>query len=885
MKKSFFKKLSFVLVLAMVMALIVPATGAFAAAAPKLNAAKKYLHLDVEGQNEYDFNIKNKQSGWKYLWESSDEDVVEVDNVGLVTATGVGTAKVTVYITDKSGEEVADLTATVIVRDNIKEVTITNKPDGDKLAVGVEHDFNRSFVTVSGSTKKTSAITRWSVTPEGATIDEKGVFVASKAGKYTVTALSFQSKEKYNLWKADAEANAGYVLDTDTYEVTVAPSVVGVQQKTFTTAELTFDADMSQEVNATNLKLYRIIAGVSQPVEMMVKKVSFDTTGTIATVETYVEFAGGETYELAYGDLKARFEAAKADVDQVASVVLQTKEAVYTQGGTSLDVKLFNAAGVDISTTALKARVTYAITNNVGYLNGNTLVLFAKGDVAAIKATFHTYTYDANYDEIVVEGTGQVVAVDAASYTLGSNVEWTLATAAPDWSKAKVTKLAAGDTGYSVWARVRSTNSNVEEYYYSYGGPSNAITGNDPTKFTFESSNKDVLIVDTYGTVFPVQAGNVVIICKYDGKAIATFPVEITGARAAATFSIDKNAVTLTNSAAVGATAEVKLTIKDQLGADFNPDPSKIKIEAMKSNPDNGAAYGPVTLDTANLKISIAASGVAKGTWTYKVTAYEKVQILIVTIQEPAYKTTPNNNYNDYSDDISYWQLTLSASSVDTAVTSDGALKSVTPTLLGYASNGVAVYKATWSDGFYYTVTSGGTAVTKGTPNDGSIEVAFANGTLASPVQTVASAGAITARTGVFVDTLANGAYIVTAYDSAGNVKGQASFSVGNTKAAPTYAYEKTQTTETYILKAVRDCFKISLSGSEIADADLYGVSYVVGGTPHDYSDTNDTNADTVASGTTVLVKSVKFIKIFTISGVDYAVEYTATINRSIDIK
>jgi hypothetical protein len=882
MKKSFFKKLSFVLVLAMVMALIVPATGAFAAAAPKLNAAKKYLHLDVEGQNEYDFNIKNKQSGWKYLWESSDEDVVEVDNVGLVTATGVGTAKVTVYITDKSGEEVADLTATVIVRDNIKEVTITNKPDGDKLAVGVEHDFNRSFVTVSGSTKKTSAITRWSVTPEGATIDEKGVFVASKAGKYTVTALSFQSKEKYNLWKADAEANAGYVLDTDTYEVTVAPSVVGVQQKTFTTAELTFDADMSAEVNATNLKLYRIVAGVSQPVEMMVKKVSFDTTGTVATVETYVDFAGGETYELAYGDLKARFEAAKADVDQVASVVLQTKEAVYTQGGTSLDVKLFNAAGVDITTTALKARVTYAITNNVGYLNGNTLVLFAKGDVAAIKATFHTYTYDANYNEIVVEGTGQVVAVDAASYTLGSNVEWTLATSAPDWSKAKVTKLAAGDTGYSVWARVRSTNSNVEEYYYSYGGGPKAVANNDATKFTFESSNKDVLIVDTYGTIFPVQAGNVVIICKYDGKAIATFPVEITGARAAATFSIDKNAVTLTNSAAVGAKEEVKLTIKDQLGADFNTDPSKIKIEAMKSNPDSGAGLGPVGFRAAsnNLIIDVAGSGVTKGTWTYKVTAYDKVQILVVTIQEPA-----RDNDADYVDDVTYWQLTLSTSSVDTAVTSDGALKSVTPTLLGYASNGVAVYKATWSDGFYYTVTSGGTAVTKGTPTDGSIEVAFANGTLASPVQTVASAGAITARTGVFVDTLANGAYIVTAYDSAGNVKGQASFSVGNTKAAPSYSYEKTQTTETYILKAVRDCFKISLSGSEIADADLYGVSYVVGGTPHDYSNTNDTNDDTVASGTTVLVKSVKFIKIFTIGSDNYAVEYTATINRSIYIK
>ncbi|HHT57528.1 hypothetical protein, partial [Herbinix luporum] len=195
MKTKFFKKLSFVLVVAMVLSVFYPAAGAFAAAKkPTLNSTNKYLHLDVEGKNKFNFNINNKKSGWKYYWESANEDVAVVNSKnGVTTATGVGKTKVTVTITDKNKEVVTKLYATVTVRDNIKTVKITNIPEGNKLAVGQENDFNRSFVTVSGSTKKTSAITRWTVDSDKATINDKGVFVANEAGEYTITARSFQS--------------------------------------------------------------------------------------------------------------------------------------------------------------------------------------------------------------------------------------------------------------------------------------------------------------------------------------------------------------------------------------------------------------------------------------------------------------------------------------------------------------------------------------------------------------------------------------------------------------------------------------------------------------------------------------------------------------------
>ncbi|NLK03494.1 MAG: Ig-like domain-containing protein, partial [Clostridiales bacterium] len=124
MKTKFFKKLSFVLVVAMVLSVFAPAASAFAAKKPALNSTKKYLHLGRvdNGQNEFNFNIKNKQKGSKYQWESSNEAIAVVNEKnGVTTAKGVGKATISVTITDKDGKDTT-LKAQVIVRDNIETV-------------------------------------------------------------------------------------------------------------------------------------------------------------------------------------------------------------------------------------------------------------------------------------------------------------------------------------------------------------------------------------------------------------------------------------------------------------------------------------------------------------------------------------------------------------------------------------------------------------------------------------------------------------------------------------------------------------------------------------------------------------------------------------------
>ena len=66
MKKNFFKKLSFVMALAMIISVVAPAAGAFAATTLKLNATSKTLFL---GENDaYNFNVIGKSTGATESW-------------------------------------------------------------------------------------------------------------------------------------------------------------------------------------------------------------------------------------------------------------------------------------------------------------------------------------------------------------------------------------------------------------------------------------------------------------------------------------------------------------------------------------------------------------------------------------------------------------------------------------------------------------------------------------------------------------------------------------------------------------------------------------------------------------------------------------------------
>jgi hypothetical protein len=158
------------------------------------------------------------QPEWEEQWLSVDNSIIVTDSAGIVYAVSVGSTTVIVIIINDKNEKVATLEATVIVRDNIERLKII-PPKEDAFYLNHTYDFNRSYVTYSGSATETTSITRWFVDSGNATISDAGLFVASVAGDYTITARSFASEEDYEVWKATRDS--AYITAFDTYAVTV----------------------------------------------------------------------------------------------------------------------------------------------------------------------------------------------------------------------------------------------------------------------------------------------------------------------------------------------------------------------------------------------------------------------------------------------------------------------------------------------------------------------------------------------------------------------------------------------------------------------------------------------------------------------------------------
>ena len=828
MKTKFIKKLSFVLVVAMVLSLLVPAAGVFASSGAKLNSTNKYLHLGRidEGENEFNFNIDGKKKTWKYFWESANEDVAVVNEKnGVVTAVGVGKTKVTVYITDADGEEVDNLVANVTVRDNIKEVKISNPVE--KLAVGVEKDYNRSFVTESGSTKKTDSITRWTVTPNTATIDEKGVFVATAAGEYEVTASSFQSKARYNAWKDDAVKYADYVLDSDTTKVTVAGSMVSAKQADKDTVNVTFDSAMT-DVDK-NISVYQLVG--TTEVKQTIAKVEMDDAKKVAAVSLYVPFAKGSTFVVKYTGMDSvSFTAATTKVEDVASLVVDTK-TVEVNKPTNLAVKLFNAEGVDISDPDLLNRVTFKSTNEVGtFLNTNVspvqLTIFTKGVSTTVTATFHTYKYNTvtGTEEGNVEGAGLITAVDADARNITGLKAWTIVNDGnPKFYDVKQ-KLAVGDTSYRLFVEFNTKKGTTDGTSNSKDSGDNA----EAAKYDYKSSDESVLIISKSGNVYPVKEGSVTVVVLYGDEGsrtpIGTIAINVSPKRVASALTLDTYSFSLSNDAdgGVNDSKQVEIKLKDQLGDDFSY--TSYNVEKLSgptgvavTTTGNGLAY-------VDGKITFTGTAATKGDYAFKITVEKLSVVVTVSILDAG------------TDTASAHRLQLSSNSIDIAASSGKTNKDITIELFGLSNKGVKVTKEAFGgtsnfkidiDAPYANANDDWDVVDSALVDATSPVAKYNTSTNKYMLSEAVSGGAMVKAP--------TGSYTVTAYEHKDTnndsvldtwvVVDRQYFAVTDSQKKPVVAEVKSRvftdavsnmSDTTNILKAVKECFKFTLDGSEV---------------------------------------------------------------------
>ncbi len=112
-------------------------------------------------------------------WVSLRPEVASIDESGFVTGQAVGTAMLQASVGD-----VKATTSIDVVRNPVRELTITPKTTRARTGDVVRFE----IVASSQVSARISAVARWSVSGNGATVDADGGFVAEKPGSYAVTA-------------------------------------------------------------------------------------------------------------------------------------------------------------------------------------------------------------------------------------------------------------------------------------------------------------------------------------------------------------------------------------------------------------------------------------------------------------------------------------------------------------------------------------------------------------------------------------------------------------------------------------------------------------------------------------------------------------------------
>ncbi len=826
MKKNFFKKLSFVLALAMIVSVLAPAAGAFAAAkAPKLSASTKYLYLGQEDKNEYDFNIANKQKGWKYLWSSSNEKVADINaKNGFVTAMAAGKSTISVVITDKDGEEIDELTATVVVRDNMKEVTITNLPKDNKLAVDATQDLNRSYVTFAGKKKGSEAKVAWTVTKDGkattdATIDGYGKFTAKAAGEYVVEVRAFQSTSKKNAWVSDPVKYASYVTsNVASAKITVAASMLSAKQTNLVKFDLAFDSAMVQADVVKNLSVSYMLG--TTKVKETVKEVTMSTDGKTATVEMFVPFTTGATYVVAYaGMTDVQFVAATTKATDVTELAILTTTAQQSKAQ-KVEIALYNKDKVNIANKDLLARTEIKSSNTLATVNGrntdNTqnLYMYKVGDTTTLTATFHSYTYDSTGKEIgAVTNTGVITCVEQAKAVIGSMEAYTVVTGgAPNFNDVKHT-VFKNESGLQLFVKFKGKDANGDDKYTT-----NLSTSSDYGNGTwgYVSSNPNVAYV-AGNNIYAAAEGTTVIVVKYDDVQVAACEITVTGAKKAASLTFDTNAITLSNKFADNKT--VGFTVKDQLGNDYTN--YTFKLEAnVSTNPaalvNSGVAYN----GAPGSSVTFTPNAVAKGTYYYTLTVTDaadtsnKISTWIsVEVKEPAANAT-----------VSYYRVEADKASYDMKVTTTDVTEDVVLSLYSYSADGIRLAQVDMSNLTELKITDGkGNEVVNDITTVG----------LTKKVSLVTSAPSTMSGAPItnLVAKKEVGTWVVSA--TSGTPINAVSFEVKDTQPTVKLTVNKTVSSKTDLVQAINDCFDFTLDNTSV---DLAGAHT-------DYlDDTNTTN-------------------------------------------
>ena len=540
---------------------------------------------------------------------------------------GFGLCAITIVkVTPKKGKA-KTLKATITV----KNPTLTLKA-ANEVAVGAKE-------TVTATVKPASTKVAFSSSDETiATVDATtGEVTGVKAGEVTITA------------KAGAT--------TKTVTMAVKNVILkDVKQASKNTISATITGKTS-DIKAADV----VVTNTTTSIVNAVKSITVDKAdASKVTIETFANMTDAKTYTVTLDGVTKEFTATDGVVNAVSIDTVTIPYGVETEIAASAK----DANGVVLESFKYSQAPTgydFTIETANGYTSGTKLYLVKKDDTAKAKIVVHSGKYDANGVEtgnITAEATitavdPEVVTVNKFQVRVNKDANKTYDTVADN------TKVAVGDTATAYFKILNSKDKEIADADYN--------------NYTVETSNKDVMIINTLNskklTITPVATGTAYLVIK-DAKAnvVATVAINIVAKREAASLVLDQAAFDA--STAVDDAKVVKVSLKDQYGDDMNTvAAADITVECVAASGTGAtkATAPTVTKVAGKVTFDATAATVKAGVYTYTIKVGKLTKTVVVTAKTP--DATATSSYNLVLDNTTMDAVVKSTDDTDKKIT------------------------------------------------------------------------------------------------------------------------------------------------------------------------------------------------------------------------
>jgi len=659
--RNFFKKIAFVLALAMVLGNMAPAMTASAAAAPGLKYASRVLYVggDALGlfdescwtpsQNHANYNVT-------YKWDSK---IIDVAPNGKITAngTGVGAAVVTVTYTNKTNaKDVVTAKFTAKVRRNATDVKLTAASAAkiaNALKVGdvVELDAAKSVTASKSYAKGNYGLNNYrGVCNDNLVIESDDDTIVSvdgmkitavAAGTVKITVVAYQ----YGQNKATGVKKDYTVIVEDA-------GILGAQQITSNTVKVAFGQELPDDVKADDFEVVQ----VATTADFGIKGIEVSSDRKSVTIETFFDMNDGGKYEVKYTKGDVAYEKVFDATDGVVASLNLNKAAIPYNYATVITVDLYDVNGIKIASVKESESAKYNLEwtwDTNGALMDDKIILYTKGDTAKLTVTYRTGEYKDGEEITVGPRTFEIKALDIAiDSTLKATITGKVdSPCVYDWAGLTENReLKAEDENMYVHLRVTDDIGKeiTQDLFNDYG-------------YYLESSNENILQVQPhvvhdhtqwnsghfdddegiYAAVYGIRAGSANVIVKNaDGKVMMSIPVTVQAKRKFVTFDLSTTNVSVSNTAYLDLSATVDMTVRDQYGprTGVNYD-EYIDVELQNAATVGNAPNYTVTLNSNNLmRLTFKGSGCDAGTYRYKVTMTKdgvtQVKYISVVVRE-----------------------------------------------------------------------------------------------------------------------------------------------------------------------------------------------------------------------------------------------------------